>query len=336
MGNRVFIIAEAGVNHNGRLDQAKKLVDAALIAGADAVKFQTFKAERLVTKSAGKAEYQKVSTAGEEKQLQMLIRLELDDHEQRQLQAYCNKKCIQFLSSPFDLESIDLLAEFGLETIKIPSGEITNLPYLRKIGRLGKKLILSTGMSDIKEIGAALDVLTVMGTELHDITVMHCCTEYPAPVEDANLLAMQTIREAFPGVSVGYSDHTFGFEVPIAAVALGAEVIEKHFTLDKDMSGPDHKASLDPGELEAMVRAIRKVELSLGDGVKSPADSELKNVHIVRKSIVAARNINEGEVFTEENITTKRPGTGLSPMLWDSVIGQVATRHYRTDEFIQL
>jgi len=332
-GYKTFIIAEAGVNHNGSLEIAKKLVEVASESGADAVKFQTFKAENIVTKDADKADYQKKTTNAGESQLEMLRRLELDEEAHRTLFQYCSKQKIQFMSSPFDLEGVDLLNSLGVESFKIPSGEITNLPYLRKIGFLKKKVIMSTGMADLGEIGNALNVLVSAGTALKNITVLHCNTEYPTPMDDVNLRAMVTIGSAFK-VKVGYSDHTLGIEVPIAAVALGASVIEKHFTLDKSMEGPDHKASLDPVEFSEMVRAIRHVEKALGDGVKKPSPSEQKNIPVVRKSIVAARNIKRGETLSSENITVKRPGKGISPTQWDDVMGTVAERDYHSDELI--
>jgi N,N'-diacetyllegionaminate synthase len=331
---KTFIIAEAGVNHNGSLELARKLIDVAVEAGADAVKFQTFKAEKVVTLSAVKAEYQKQATDANESQLDMIRRLELDPLAHGALFQYCKQKSIQFLSSPFDLESIDLLYSLGLEIFKIPSGEITNLPYLRKIGALKKKIILSTGMADLGEIEDALDVLMEAGMVREDITVLHCNTEYPTPFEDVNLRAMLTIKAVFPSIQVGYSDHTPGIEVPIAAVAMGAKVIEKHFTLDKNMKGPDHKASLEPNELKAMVKAIRNIEIALGSGIKKSSPSELKNMTIARKSIVAARNICKGEAFTEENLTVKRPETGINPMRWDEMIGRMANKDYKIDELI--
>jgi N,N'-diacetyllegionaminate synthase len=297
--DKTFIIAEAGVNHNGSLELAQKMIDAAVETGADAVKFQTFKAEKIVSRYAPKAKYQKKTTAAGESHLEMIKKLELDAADHQALIDYCKKKNIRFLSSPFDLESIDLLNELGLNIFKIPSGEITNLPYLRKIGALKKEIILSTGMADLGEIEDALDVLIKAGTARKNITVLHCNTEYPTPYEDVNLKAMETMGLAFPGIKVGYSDHTLGIEVPIAAVAMGATVIEKHFTLDKNMEGPDHKASLEPEELKAMVHAIRNIEKALGNGIKKPSPSELKNMPIARKSIVAARNIRKGELFTK-------------------------------------
>ncbi|KAB2933641.1 MAG: N-acetylneuraminate synthase [Leptonema illini] len=331
--NRVFIIAEAGVNHNGSVEIARKLIDAAADAKADAVKFQTFKADRLASKNADKAEYQKETTDKAESQYEMLKRLELDRDAHIALIDYCRIKGIMFLSTPFDAESIDMLCSFGMEIFKIPSGEITNLPYLRKIGALKKKVILSTGMSDLHEIKAALDILTSSGTELDDITILHATTEYPCPMDEVNLRAMQSIEKAF-GVKVGYSDHTKGIEVPVAAAALGAVVIEKHFTLDCTMEGPDHKASLEPAQLKAMVWAIRNVEVALGDGIKRPSKSEEKNKQIARKSIVAAKTIKKGDILTLENITIKRPGHGISPMRLDEVIGSIAQKDYVQDELI--
>ncbi|OIP86930.1 MAG: N-acetylneuraminate synthase [Syntrophaceae bacterium CG2_30_49_12] len=330
---KTFIIAEAGVNHNGSLELAKKMIDAAVEAGADAIKFQTFKAEKVVSVSAVKADYQLRTTDETESQLEMIRRLELDEVAHKELFQYCKQKGIQFMSSPFDLESIDLLVSLGLTIFKISSGEITNLPYLRKIGALKKEIILSTGMADLEEIEDVLDVLTSAGTRLKDITILHCNTEYPTPIEDVNLKAMQIIAAAL-GVRVGYSDHTLGIEVPIAAVAMGSTVIEKHFTLDKNMEGPDHKASLEPDELKAMVHAIRNIEKALGSGIKKPSPSELKNKPVARKSIVAAQAIAAGEKFTNHNLTVKRPGTGVSPMLWDKVIGQVAQKDYEKDDLI--
>ncbi len=331
--SRVFIIAEAGVNHNGSLELAKKLIDVAIDAGADAVKFQTFKADNLVSKNAQKAEYQKQTTSVDESQYEMIKRLELDENAHRELINYCKYKQIMFLSTPFGHESIELLRSFDMSIFKIPSGEITNLPYLRHIGSLGKRVILSTGMADLGEVEDALNILVQSGTQLENITVLHATSEYPCPIEDVNLRAMQTIKSAF-GVMVGYSDHTQGIEVSIAAVALGASVIEKHFTLDREMDGPDHKASLEPAELKAMVQGIRRVTKALGTGIKKPSNSEVKNMYIARKSIVALRTIKIGETFNAENITIKRPGGGISPMRWDEVVGQVAQKDYQSDDFI--
>jgi N,N'-diacetyllegionaminate synthase len=332
---RIFIIAEAGVNHNGRIDLAKKMIDAAVKAGADAIKFQTFAPEKIVSRKAPKAEYQKKTTDRAESQLEMLKKLALDADAHKVLVGYCREKGIMFLSTPFDLESIDLLNGFGLKIFKIPSGEITNLPYLRKIGSLKKKIIMSTGMAEMKEISKAIQVLIEGGASKRNIILLHCNTEYPTPMKDVNLLAMITMKNTF-GVRVGYSDHTLGIEIPVAAVALGAEVIEKHFTLDRKMEGPDHKASLEPKELEAMVMGIRNVEIALGNGSKKPSPSEIKNRAIARKSIVASREIKKGGVFTERNITSKRPGTGISPMKWHSVIGKKAKRNFKADELIEL
>ena len=331
--DRVFIIAEAGVNHNGSVVLAKRLIDVAVDAGADAVKFQTFKAEKLVCKSARKAEYQQETTDATESQYDMIKRLELDIDTHRELIAYCEGRGILFLSTPFDHDSIELLHDLGLEIFKIPSGEITNLPYLRHIGSLRKRIILSTGMADIGEIEDALDVLVDSGTPKDKITILHANTMYPTPMEDVNLRAMRTIACAF-GCDVGYSDHTMGIEIPIGAVAMGAKVIEKHFTLDRSMEGPDHKASLEPDELRAMVRAIRNIEKALGSGIKKPSPSEKPNMDVARKSIVASRPIAKGECFTEENLTVKRPGSGLSPMRWDEIVGTTSQREYKADELI--
>jgi len=331
--DEVFVIAEAGVNHNGSLALAKKLIDVAVEAGADAVKFQTFQADKLVGRSAQKAEYQKQTTSKNESQYEMIKKLELDEHAHRELIRYCHEKRIMFLSTPFDHDSIGMLNDFGMPIFKIPSGEITNLPYLRHIGGLGKEVILSTGMADLGEIEDALDVLIQKGTPKEKITVLHATTEYPCPIDEVNLRAMQTIRQAF-GVKVGYSDHTPGIAVPIAAVAMGACVIEKHFTLDRTMEGPDHKASLEPQELKAMVQSIRYVNQALGDGVKKPSNSEAKNMVVARKSIVTAKPIKTGDILSEDNLTVKRPGNGITPMRWDEVLGQVARRDYQEDELI--
>jgi len=335
MKNKVFLIAEVGVNHNGSLATAKKLVDVAVAAGVDAVKFQTFNAELLVSKYAPKTRYQKITTARDESQLGMIKKLELDFNAHKELLRYCRKKKIIFLSSPFDLESINLLARLGLKIFKIPSGEITNLPYLRKIGSLRKKIIMSTGMANLKEIKDAIDVLVKSGTKKESITVLQCNTEYPTPMEDVNLKAMITIQDIFK-IKVGYSDHTLGIEAAIAATALGASVIEKHFTLDKNMPGPDHQASLEPDELKRMVNAVRNVEIALGSGVKEASPSEKINRGVVRKSIVAAVDIKRGERFTKENLAIKRPGTGVSPMRWDVVLGKVAKKDFYQDELIKI
>lgn len=333
MGKHVFIIAEAGVNHNGDLQLAKRLIDEAKSAGVDAVKFQTFKAENIVAKSAGKAEYQKLTTGTEETQFQMLKRLELTYPEFVDLKKYCDEIGILFLSTPFDLESIDFLEKLDLALYKIPSGEITNLPYLEKIGKLGKKIILSTGMSTVDEIADAVHVLHQSGSQ--DITLLHCNTEYPTPMKDVNLYAMDVLAEKF-GCKVGYSDHTLGIEVPIAAVARGAEVIEKHFTVSKELPGPDHRASLEPEELKCMVQAIRNIESALGEKEKSPTESESANKAVARKSIVASCDIGEGEKFSEKNLTVKRPGSGISPMKWYEVMGQKAKKDFKKDEIIEL
>lgn len=333
---KVFIIAEAGVNHNGSLTLAKKMIGIAKEAGADIVKFQTAVPEHGITKNAPKAYYQKQRTSDiKESQLEMAKKIHLPLTAFKDLKEYADGIGIIFLSTPFDFESINALNKLNLEYCKIPSGEITNLPYLRKIGSLKRKVILSTGMADIGEIEDALDILTGVGTRKEDITILHCNTEYPTPLEDVNLLAMLTIKEAFK-VKVGYSDHTLGIEIPIAAVALGATMIEKHFTLDKNMQGPDHMASLEPDELKAMVKAVRNTENALGNGIKKPSKSEIKNKPIARKSIVAARNIKRGETFTVENITVKRPGTGINPMEWDSVINRKAKRDFEADELIEV
>lgn len=329
----VFIIAEAGVNHNGSIELAKKLIDVAAEAGADAVKFQTFKTENLVSKNAAKAEYQKDTTDSSESQFDMIKKLELDLDTHHELISYCKSKNIMFLSTPFDLDSIDMLNDLELKIFKIPSGEITNLPYLRKIGSLKKEVVLSTGMADMDEIKDALDVLIEAGTLKDNITVLHANTMYPTPMQDVNLRAMITIGNSFD-VAYGYSDHTLGIEVDIAAVAMGATVIEKHFTLDNTMEGPDHKASLEPDELVAMVKSIRNIELALGSSIKSPSESEKPNMSIARKSIVANFEIKKGEVFTENNLSIKRPGSGISPMKWDEVIGTIASKDYTEDEQI--
>lgn len=328
-----FIIAEAGVNHNGSFELAKQLVDKAVWAGVDCIKFQTFNSKNLVSKFAQKAEYQKKTTDSNESQLDMLRKLELSHEQFKKLQTYCNQKGIMFLSTPFDLESIDFLAELGVKVWKIPSGEITNYPFLRAIAKRKESVIMSTGMCTLDEVRDAVKVLNDFGTT--DITLLHCTTEYPAPYDSVNLNAMLTLKKEF-GFNVGYSDHTNGIEIPIAAVAMGATVIEKHFTLDKNMEGPDHKASLEPDELKKMVQSIRNVEMALGDGVKQPSVAEKKNIAIARKSIVAKCYIKQGEIFTEENITAKRPGNGISPMSWNDVLGKVANRDFSVDELIEL
>jgi N,N'-diacetyllegionaminate synthase len=331
----ILIIAEAGVNHNGDLALAKQLIDAAAEAGADLVKFQTFSADRLATRQAKKADYQSVTTGSAESQHQMLSCLELSANMHHELIAYCATRNIGFFSTGFDIESVNFLISLGINHFKIPSGEIINLPYLRHIGQFGKPVILSTGMSTMGDIEAAIDVLEQAGTTRSHITVLHCTTEYPTPMAEVNLRAMQSMQAAF-GVAVGYSDHTAGIEVAIAAAALGATVIEKHFTLDKNFPGPDHKASLEPDELKGMVSAIRNIEVALGDSIKRLTPSEIRNRPVVRKSLVASKSIKLAEVLSAENITTKRPGTGISPMSWDAVMGRKAVRDFEADELIQL
>lgn len=332
---KVIIIAEAGVNHNGDYSRAVDMIHAAREAGADYVKFQTAVPELVISSVAPKAEYQKETTGNEESQLEMCrkIHLRLDDY--LPLANICREAGIGFMSTPFDLVSIDCLAPLAMDYWKIPSGEITNLPYLRKIAGKGGKVILSTGMSELSEIEAAMDVLTAGGIAREDISLLHCNTQYPTPMRDVNLLAMEQLRQLHPG-AVGYSDHTTGIEVPIAAVAMGAEIIEKHFTLDKNLPGPDHRASLDPAELSAMVRAIRNIELARGDGEKHVSPSERPNIEVARKSIIAARDISKGELLTEDNLTVKRPGNGVSPMLWDSVVGTRAIRDFKADHLIEI
>ncbi len=329
----ILIIAEAGVNHNGSLERAKEMALAAKKAGADIVKYQTAVPEQVVSRFAEKADYQKQQTGSEESQLEMIKKIHFGFEEHRQLKEYCDEIGIRYLSTPFDLDSIDFLATLDMPVWKIPSGEITNLPYLEKVAALKKPLILSTGMSMLSEIEDALAVLEENGCE--DVTLLHCNTEYPTPMEDVNLLAMRDLEEQF-ALPVGFSDHTLGIEADIAAAALGACVIEKHFTLDKTLEGPDHQASLEPDELEAMVRAIRNIEKALGTGEKHVMPSEAKNRPIARKSIVAKRAIKKGEVFTAENLTTKRPGDGISPMRWYDVLGKEASRDFAEDEKISL
>ena len=333
MLEKTLIIAEAGVNHNGDINIAMELIDAASKAGADLVKFQTFSADRQVTRQAAKAQYQIDTTGNAESQYAMLKRLELDEAMHHTLIAHCQRRGIGFFSTAFDIESLCLLRDLGQTLFKIPSGEITNLPYLRLLGGWNCPLILSTGMATINEISEALDVLQKAGTSLDEITVLHCTTEYPAPMAEVNLRAMASIAKTF-GVKVGYSDHTEGIEVAIAAVAMGATVVEKHFTLDRNLPGPDHKASLEPEELVAMVSAIRNIELALGDGAKRVMPCEAKNAAVARKSIVALRAIRRGELLGEHNLTVKRPGTGLSPMCWDEIVGTVSCRDFSADELI--
>jgi len=334
--NNVFIIAEAGVNHNGDMAIAHALIHAAKAAGVDAIKFQSFKSSLSISRNALKADYQKLSTDPSESQLEMVQKLELSIENHHSLLDECNKVGIKFFSTAFDKPSIDLLENLNvLDIVKIPSGEVTNIPYIRYLCRKKKKIYLSTGMCTLGDIENAIDVIEHLGTPRDMITVLHCTTEYPTPMEDVNLLAMVNIGKAF-GVNVGYSDHTPGIEVPIAAVALGATVIEKHFTLDRNLPGPDHRASLEPEELKAMVQGIRNIEKALGDGIKRPSPSELKNKPIARKSIVAARPIKAGEAFSENNLMAKRPGTGISPMRWDDIIGRTASRDFSEDELIEL
>lgn len=333
MNQKVYIIAEAGVNHNGDINLAKKLIDKAVEAKVDAVKFQTFISKNVISKNAKKAEYQIKNTEKEEEtQLEMVKKLELSFKDFEELKKYCDNKGIEFLSTPFDFESIEFLKNLGMKTWKIPSGEITNLPYLRKISKIADTIILSTGMSNLEEIKAALKILNF---DKNKITILHCNTEYPTPMQDVNLKAMYLLEKELE-TEIGYSDHTLGIEVPIAAVAMGAKVIEKHFTLDKTMEGPDHKASLEPEELKEMVKNIRNIELALGIEKKEASPSEIKNKEIARKSIVAKINIKKGEIFSEENLTVKRPGNGISPMKWDEIIGKKAIRDFEEDELIEI
>lgn len=330
---KTLIIAEVGVNHNGDLEIAKSLVDIAADSGADIVKFQTFKADRLVTETASKAEYQISATGNKEFQHEMLKKLELSDEMHRELISHCKFRNIEFLSTGFDIESIDYLISLGQKLFKVPSGEITNLPYLRHIGKLGGEVILSTGMSEMHEILSAVKILEESGTQRRNITVLHCTSAYPVPIEEVNLLAMKSIKDSLK-VKVGYSDHTLGIEIPIAAVALGAIVIEKHFTLDRNMEGPDHKASLEPSELKLMIEGIRKIELGLGDGIKKITPSESGNREVARKSLVAKQSIKQGEEFTTENVTCMRPGIGISPMEWDRLIGSKSHRSFEKNELL--
>lgn len=332
---KVLIIAEAGVNHNGSLEIAKQLIDAAVDAGVDYVKFQTINADKMVTRAAKRADYQEVNTQNSDSHYEMLKKLELSENDHKELILYCNSKSIKFLSTAFDLESLNFLKSLGLKLAKIPSGEITNLPYLRAMAKLFPEIILSTGMANMDEIKAAFKVLIENGTKQENITILHCNTEYPTPMEDVNLKAMLDIQKQL-NTKIGYSDHTLGIEVPIAAVALGAKVIEKHFTLDRNLPGPDHIASLEPTELKAMVVSIRNIEMAIsGSGIKEPSPSEAKNKPIARKSVIASQNIKKGEVFSEENLTIKRPGIGISPMRWDEVIGKVADKEYMVEDIIE-
>ena len=330
----VLVIAEAGVNHNGDLEIAKTLIDVAADAKADIVKFQTFNADQQVTKSASKAEYQKITTNINESQHSMLKNLELSVEMHSELINHCKKRNIEFISTAFDIQSVNLLQGLGQRLFKIPSGEITNLPYLELIGKIGKPIILSTGMSTLNEIKTALEILQKAGTSKSLITVLHCTTSYPVPISDVNLLAMKTIKDEFE-VEVGYSDHTLGIEIPIAAVALGASVIEKHFTLDRNLPGPDHKASLEPNELQEMIKTIRNVEQAMGDGIKKVMPTEAGNRDIVRKSIVVIKEIKKGDIFTSDNLSTKRPGNGISPLNWNLIIGKSSKHNYEIDELIK-
>lgn len=332
---RTIIIAEAGVNHNGSLETAKKLIEAASDAGADYIKFQTFSAEKVVLKNAGQAEYQKKNLGKDTSQYELLKKLELGKEDHRLIIGYCQSHSISFFSTAFDMDSIDFLISLNIPVWKVPSGEITNLPYLKKIGSLSKPVFLSTGMATLGEIEDSIEILENSGTNRDLITILHCTTEYPAPVEEVNLKAIVTIGDAFK-VKIGYSDHTEGIEIPLAAVAMGACVIEKHLTLDKNMEGPDHKASIEPDEFKKMVDGIRKIERAMGNGIKRPSASEIKNKVIARKSIIASTLIKKGDLFTAGNLSTKRPGDGLSPMLWDTVIGSEARRDFQPDEQIEL
>lgn len=332
---KTLIIAEAGVNHNGDIKLAKKLIDIAADAGADLVKFQTFNTDRLITQSAPKADYQILATDKKESQHSMLRKLELTEAAHHELITHCASRRIGFFSTAFDIESINMLVGLGQKFFKIPSGEITNLPYLRHIGQFGGTIIISTGMSNMDEIAAAISLLEVSGTARTKITVLHCTTAYPVPMQEVNLRAMQNIQNVF-NVSVGYSDHTLGIEIPIAAVALGATVIEKHFTIDRNLPGPDHKASLEPAELMSMIDAIRNIEMAVGDGIKRIMPSETENLNVIRKSIVARNIIRGGQVISSEDLTTKRPGNGISPMRWEEIIGRVAKRDFFPDELIEL
>lgn len=329
----VMIIAEAGVNHNGDIEIAKSLIDVAADAKANIIKFQTFSAERQVTNNAPKAQYQKESSKSDESQFLMLKKLELSEAMHLELIKHCETREIGFLSTGFDIQSVDFLNGLNQKMFKIPSGEITNLPYLRHIGKIGKPVLLSTGMSNLKEVESALDVLEKSGTPRNKITVLQCTSSYPAPKNEANLTAMNTFKKEL-NVAVGFSDHTLGIDISLAAAALGATVIEKHFTLDKSLPGPDHKASLEPNELKEMVVAIRNIQASLGDGVKKVMPSEIPNIDVARKSLVAKKQINNGDIYTSENVTTKRPGTGVSPMFWDQFLGKKASRNYAIDDLI--
>ena len=332
---KTFIIAEAGVNHNGSIERAIKMIHIAKNAGADAVKFQTSIPEDLTTDYAEKAQYQLKHTSNNESQLEMLKKIHLPLGDYEILQRECKKNDIEFMSTPFDLKSLACLVDLKMSFYKIPSGEITNLPLIREIAKVAKNVILSTGMSNLNEISDILDILTKAGISKNNISILHCNTEYPTPMKNVNLNSMLTLREKFK-VNIGLSDHTLGIEVPIAAVAMGATIIEKHFTIDQTLEGPDHKASLNPEQLKSMITGIRNVEIAFGDYNKLPTKGELKNIHIARKSIVASCDIKKGEVLTSDNLTTKRPGNGISPMKWDSIIGRKSNKDYQKDELIQL
>lgn len=335
MKKPILIIAEAGVNHNGDIAMAKRLVDVAADAGADIVKFQTFSADRLATHQTKKADYQRLNSDAAETQYQMLRRLELSKSMHHEIIEHCTKRNIEFLSTGFDIESINFLMNLGIKLFKIPSGEITNLPYLQHIGQFKLPIIMSTGMATMIEIEEAINVLEKAGTPKSKITVLHCTTEYPASINEVNLRAMQSIKKAFD-IEIGYSDHTLGIEISIAAAAMGATVIEKHFTLDKNSQGPDHLASLEPHELKSMIDSVRNIEDAMGNGIKSPSDKEKKNMLVARKSIVASKDIMKNEIFTTENLTTKRPGTGISPMKLEKVIGKTAIKNFSKDEIITI
>ncbi|PQJ24052.1 N-acetylneuraminate synthase [Limnobacter sp. SAORIC-690] len=332
---RTLIIAEAGVNHNGQIELAKRLIAEAALAGADLVKFQSFITSKSISLKAPKAEYQKATTAERESQYEMVKKLELTRADHEILIEECRRYKIGFFSTAFDEESFNMLRELGIDQVKIPSGELTNLPLIRYMTQFGMPVILSTGMANLGEIEATIEAIEKAGTPRSRITVLHCNTEYPTPMADVNLRAMVNMKRAL-GVEVGYSDHTHGIEIPIAAVALGARIIEKHFTLDRNLPGPDHKASLEPHQLKAMIEGIRNIEVALGDGIKRPSTSEFKNKPIARKSIVAAKEIKAGDLLTEDNLAVKRPGTGISPMQWDLVIGRTAKRNFGIDELIDL
>ena len=329
----VLIIAEAGVNHNGSYERALQMIDSAADAGADIIKFQSFKTEKLVTRDAPKAAYQETNTGNSGGQFDMLKKLELDRNAHLGLMAHCRNRGIRFMSTPFDADSAEMLHQLGVGMFKVGSGDLTNVPLLRQLAGFGKPVIISTGMANLDEIGQALQVLLNGGLNKNQVMILHANTDYPTAYTDVNLKAMATIANTF-GIIAGYSDHTDGIEVPVAAVALGAKVIEKHFTLDRNLEGPDHKASLEPAELKAMVRSIRNIEQALGNGIKVPSEGEKKNMVAARKSIVAARDIKKGEKLTTENLTVKRPGSGISPLRWDEIIGTFATHDYRKDELI--